>query len=416
MARPGPSPLILLGGLAATLILVTGALFLLDDGPSDPGDPSVTATDLGKATVEAAPALDLPVYDGREPPLDLPEPDLAPATLTGRIIDNQHLPIRMGTVEVVAGEAGVLGGILQRQNLGVAPVDIDERGGFRIEGLPVRDDLLLQIRGDTFVATVAGPFSPHSGETLDLGELLVDRGVNLTGTVYDTQGKGIPAARVMLGYGMGAEQFLDGSGAAPERITESDGDGGYELRHVNRASYLITAGAPGFASRTVRGGAPTPGSPSLVDFDIVLSAARGLRGTVFALPLGLFRNVLFAQGQQVALNVLQLSGHLAWGASVLIAVHLGAGALVLASLALALGLLEHGAYLILCRHRLPELHLSFALIDPAQLIPLAETAGAVFLAQTMVSALDGAAPSVMLSLFFLLVAALYKVISTKTTR
>jgi protocatechuate 3,4-dioxygenase beta subunit len=282
MARRGPSPLILLGGLAAILTLVTGALFLLDDGRGDPDDPSGTAPDLGNVTVKAPPALDLPVYDGRQPPLEPPEPDLDPATLTGRIIDNQHLPIRMGTVEVVVGEAGVLGGILRRQKLDVAPVDIDERGGFRIEGLPVRDDLLLQIRGDAFVATVAGPFNPLPGETLDLGELLVDRGVSLTGTVYDTQGAGIPGARVMLGYGMGAEQFLDGSGAAPERITEADGGGGYEFRHVNRASHLITAGAPGFASRTVRGGTPMPGSPSLVDFDIVLSAARALHGTVFA--------------------------------------------------------------------------------------------------------------------------------------
>ncbi len=88
-----------------------------------------------------------------------------------------------------------------------------------------------------------------------------------------------------------------------------------------------------------------------------------LRAVILALPLGVYRSVLFGEQQIALLNLVQVVSNLAYGLLSWAILAGGGGVLPLAWAGLGLMLVEHLAYLVLARRRIPDLRLSPRLFD-----------------------------------------------------
>ena len=88
-----------------------------------------------------------------------------------------------------------------------------------------------------------------------------------------------------------------------------------------------------------------------------------IRQVVLAVPLLLFKGILFGEQRIVLVNVIQTSAFLAYGLGGLYVLHMGWGIVGLAWVNLAAMLLEHTAYIVFSYVRVPDLRLSWSLAD-----------------------------------------------------
>jgi O-antigen/teichoic acid export membrane protein len=108
-----------------------------------------------------------------------------------------------------------------------------------------------------------------------------------------------------------------------------------------------------------------PGTRGEAEVLFWLVAARAV---LLALPLGVFRGLLYGGGRIPEVNLVNVFSCLAYGVGAIAVLESPqAGVLPLAGWNLASMLLEHGAYLVLCRRYFPGLRLSPSLVDPGLL-------------------------------------------------
>ncbi len=275
------SPILpILAGLAAVTALAAAVFLLLEDTPEvAPAEPQpVVAEPAPEPEAPAEPSLPVYVPEEREQP---PAAEEAPtAAVSGRLVTPERLPVTRGRVTILAGRRSVfLAGGAHLEPVDVDPVEVDGEGRFHVAGLPIRGDLVLRVDGDAFVRAEFGPYVLQPGETLDAGDLVVEAGYTLVGTVFGATQRELPGAQVALSYGTLAEAFSDGEGwSRPERIVITDDEGAFRIEHAPRFPFLIAVTADGHANTVVQGGTATGDDLAEQRFTIVLEQARSLSG------------------------------------------------------------------------------------------------------------------------------------------
>ena len=199
-------------GLAAWLLFDSG-------GQGEAGGvvvPGAARTDLGDddALPEGVASADVvPLKPARVAPPELPaEPGALPEAyraslggLIGRVIEPDGTPVPDMTVEVVGGRTTLLA-VPRDLRYTDAPADLDliqgaavtdDEGRFHIADLEPRTlgVLVVDPGGPRTVVRVLD-ISPVSGETRDLGDIVLADGVTLRGQVVDARGQPLADARV----------------------------------------------------------------------------------------------------------------------------------------------------------------------------------------------------------------------------
>lgn len=197
-------------------------------------------------SVVVAPPVPQSPLDGRRPPLvapPRPAPDdaadappatdaaapapPAPGTVVGRIvwpdrrgIAGAAIELRRGIVRGLRGENESLPLLDARE-----PAVTDASGAFRLEEVAPVTDLVVRASGEAFVTHFSGPLRLSPGGTLDLGDVVVDRGSRLVVTVLDPSGQEHPGARVGLYTGLAPSAPAGAPTPRPERLVLTDEDG-----------------------------------------------------------------------------------------------------------------------------------------------------------------------------------------------
>jgi hypothetical protein len=144
----------------------------------------------------------------------------------------------------------------------------------------------LAIRGPDFAETFVRGVKVVSGQTVDVGSVVVKRGRNVTGRVLTSGGKPVAGATVVLGK----QLFGDGKSLASSamsgfeeqmgvRRTTSDGDGHYALRGIGDKELVIAAEheAEGRSPAS-----PVPAGTGSVAIDLKLAGVGSVSGRVRA--------------------------------------------------------------------------------------------------------------------------------------
>ncbi len=251
----GPSRLVL-ALLVLTVLGLLAALFLLQDG-RDPGQTGQPRDPQGLAA---------PTADGRVPTL-VPDPRAAelpalpmidPDPEAQLIPEGQRSPAQVVGRIVVKGGAPLPGALLQGFVVGggsawlqYLPVDIQalsgEDGRFRLVGLPLGETLALEVSHIDAAPAMVEPVRLQEGQVLDLGDVILDKGLSLYGKVLDPEGRAIQGARLLVSdVGRAtADAGLPEPTVVTERITDALGE--YTIEHLGRRQYTVDINAEGYA-------------------------------------------------------------------------------------------------------------------------------------------------------------------------
>ena len=261
------------------LALVGLAVYWLGGGPA--GDAGGPTTRLEHEAVEAAPP-DLPKPEGSHAPKPTTRAEKPSGGLRGRLVTPDFRPVRgKGQVEAVRGSNLGVPGLGTAEKLGIrAP--LDGEGRFTLAGLPVTDGLVLQLAGENFASTDAGPFLVDAGNTRDVGDLMVQRGTDIVVTVLDPEAKPVGDAKLWL-FQTAFEPGLDDPPSA-EAVTDEQGTARFP--HARSALFSVRAKAEGFALAQLQAG-PLPGEePAEYQVVVNLAEAQPLEGLVIGEPDG----------------------------------------------------------------------------------------------------------------------------------
>jgi hypothetical protein len=112
-----------------------------------------------------------------------PREDPEGATVVGRLVTTDHIPVPEGWVELREGNPLGMAGASGLPRLGSHRTDVDALGNFALVGVPPVTELVVHAEGQTFAAREAGPYAVAAGQLLDLGDLVVLAGLLVHGTV-----------------------------------------------------------------------------------------------------------------------------------------------------------------------------------------------------------------------------------------
>jgi len=134
-------------------------------------------------------------------------------------------------------------------------------GSFSLKGL-APDQYQLIFEGSGFTRAAKTDITVTEGANTPIGELRMERGGTLSGTIYDATGKGVVGAGIML---VSAD-----AGTTPRMYqTKSGADGKYTLRHVAQGRYKArptpAAGANGNPLEDMRIGGDAERSITIAD-------------------------------------------------------------------------------------------------------------------------------------------------------
>ena len=180
--------------------------------------------------------------------------------VTGRLVDTQGDPLA-GRVAVEAVEGLGLPSFLQ------GPLVVEARDGGRMVLGPVPLGTLdIVARAPGHAPSRLTAQVPAPGTTVDLGDVVLDRGLAIRGQVVHEDGVPVGEATVR------AQPQWGGLRAAPE--TSSDALGAFEVAGLEEGEYALTASAPGYAEAraSARGGDE--------DVELRLGAAGEIGGRV----------------------------------------------------------------------------------------------------------------------------------------
>lgn len=273
--RRSQVPLLVACGLLA--LLGAGAWLLFHDERGAP-------TDQRPAPVAPQPDRDVPPPE-LPPPVEqvaAPAPEPPPpaaGTLVGRLVDVHRVPVGQARVALHRGPPGPLAGGRHLPALGLeAQVAAD--GSFRIDAVPASTELVLRALDGPFAPTDSGPHAVWPGQVTDLGTLVLDAGLTVSGVVLDEASRPVPGAQVDLG--LGEVPTWGEADPTPLQTTRCDDDGRFVLAHARRPPFVLVAQAAGLA----RGGATVEASfdpqRTVIEVTLTLRPARDLRGRVVA--------------------------------------------------------------------------------------------------------------------------------------
>jgi len=265
-------------GVLGVLLVAAAAWWLLDEGGAPVEAP--TPPKPVERAPEAQREVELPVV---EPDVSAPpeEPEPRPmAALSGRLVDDRFLPVGAGEVQAFRGQRSLFlagGGNLKPVDHAAVPVGPD--GRFHLEPLPATSELVLVLRGASFVTQEAGPFTTLEGEALDVGDLVVESGYTVRGLVRNLDGRPLPDATVSLQLASG---YVSDPGNAADARVRTDADGRFVMEHVPRFVFTLCASAAGYGNGCVEGGSPLGDDLREQELVIELRPAEVLRGRVLA--------------------------------------------------------------------------------------------------------------------------------------
>jgi hypothetical protein len=215
-----------------------------------------------------------------------PPPPEAPRTgaAAGRVVDAQRVPVPGARIAALRG-AIVTGmpGLLEPRALKLEAV-ADARGRFTLADLPAADDIVLRVAGN-FSPAELGPYTISAGGTADLGDLVLPAGMLIAGEVRDPDNHVVAGARIGLFQGL-IEETPDGEPAAPQRETQTDDKGRFELPDALCDSFNLVVSAEGFARARIADGPQVGDKPARMDVAVSLKLARPVTGTTVSDPDG----------------------------------------------------------------------------------------------------------------------------------
>jgi len=237
------------------LVLLGGAWWMLR-GDSGQG-PSGTVDTLRAREPGAEAPVVLP--RGTENPRDSLTPAVAdaasPQALTpggpalaqasGRVIDRTGRPIPGASVTAFLSGPGQP--YRTRTDHG-APVVSGADGRFLFATLPAGSELGLEVEHADHAPVLREPFRVGAGESRDLGDILLEDGLLLLGTVTDSSGLPVAGALVKL---TDLQREQRGATAAASLSALTDAKGNYAFPHLAMRQYQVEAGSESFAPVTL---------------------------------------------------------------------------------------------------------------------------------------------------------------------
>lgn len=132
-------------------------------------------------------------------------------------------------------------------------------GRFRILGLPEGTDLGLEVAHAEHATAQREPFRVRRGAETDLGEIVLEEGFTLHGTVFGAENVQLAGASIAL---TDVTSQMGRQEAGPSRTTSTDANGDYAFAHLGPRQYAIEASAPdhgttGVVLSLVFGGIPS---------------------------------------------------------------------------------------------------------------------------------------------------------------
>ncbi|MCB9898307.1 MAG: carboxypeptidase regulatory-like domain-containing protein [Planctomycetes bacterium] len=277
MTRRGTSLL----WLAAGLIVVGAGVFYglrLTEAPSRDGAPIELDAPEPKAPGKR---MDITPTGPRAEPSPAEKP--AGATVTGRLVNRDLVPVPDAEIELREGNTLGMAGMMHLPRLGNHRATSDALGFFAFTEVPPTSELVVHAEG-AFATRDAGPYVVGAGELVDLGDVVVEPGMLVHGTVQGPDAERVRRARVAL-----HDVFVRNVGADlpdPLRVVLTDDDGRYELPNVPHMIFNLVIDADGYAGKVVeQPTVPDRALPQLV-FDVTLEKSVPLSGTVVEAATG----------------------------------------------------------------------------------------------------------------------------------
>lgn len=192
--------------------------------------------------------VDAPAEVGRtelvnEPEVATPDPDAATRTLTGRFIDDLGNPLE-GVDVYVASKQGIgpmgfdLATIENMPWIRREEARTDSKGRFEI---PAPDGAIVQVAArEPGQAPFDKDFNVKQDESDDLGDLVMERSVLLTGLVVDSRGRGVEGAELKsLPLDDDAFIFMSADSGRGRLLATTDASGAFRIDQLASGPYKI---------------------------------------------------------------------------------------------------------------------------------------------------------------------------------
>jgi protocatechuate 3,4-dioxygenase beta subunit len=176
------------------------------------------------------------------------------AAVTGRVLDEDGLPVEGAAVQVSRGGQGGMRDFVRRMRSRGDAARTDRNGVFQAERLTPGRGQRLDVRHDDFENRSLGGLDLEPGSTTKGLRVVLRRGAELTGVVTDEEERPLSGVEVQL---MQSFTFRSRRGAmavmmpdsVPERTTGADGR--FAFQGLKAGDYTLTARRPGYARVTL---------------------------------------------------------------------------------------------------------------------------------------------------------------------
>jgi protocatechuate 3,4-dioxygenase beta subunit len=187
-------------------------------------------------------------------------------TLTGRLIDENDEPVA-GKVSLAALDGGAVGALLRSR----FTAETDALGVFTLTSVPSGEHrLVAEARG--YGAKSVEALVTGRARQEDLGDVVLETGLAISGRVQGESGSPIPGATVHA-----FPSFQSAMMAVRDRLfeAETDGEGRFVLAGLSEGVYNVSASAAGFGYSK-----PVVAESGAANVAIALEPAGSIRGTV----------------------------------------------------------------------------------------------------------------------------------------
>ena len=190
----------------------------------------------------------------------------AGVTLTGRLVDENEEPVA-GKVSLSALDGGSVGALLHS----LFTAETDAEGVFSLASVPPGEHTLVAEARGYGATNVEAPASGRNKEE-DLGDIVLETGLSISGKVLGESGSPVAGATVYAFPSLRAGIIA----TRPQTLeAETDGEGRFVLAGLSEGIHNLLASAPGFgyAKRMVA-------ESGAANVTITLKPAGSIRGTV----------------------------------------------------------------------------------------------------------------------------------------